>query len=345
MQNRNIHIFQFFKELAGIDSDDLSINENSMSYYSKSFPMKSIKPIYSEEEILMLDSIYQGIDEFVMMFKADGYACEVVYKNGSLTGARLRGRTTVGADVTRHIKNIMPDYIEGLKDYPDVSIRVELIITSENFEELRNRYPGKPFKTQRNSVASLVAPSAIDEDIKLLGYLSHTILGVGAKTKSEELTFLANLGLEVVPFVIVKREDAASKGLTLGELILSYTQALSDLSEKLTYETDGVVFQVNDNDKFLSLGEDEKYREGNKALKVFRWGNQVYESEILGYEWSYGTNTITPVAIIKPVLTRQGRLVSRVNLNNIETIQSYGLTVGAPIIFEYVSDMNPHLIR
>jgi len=73
--------------------------------------------------------------------KLDGTGLELIYEDGRLVVAATRGDGTTGEDVTPQAKTIrsIPLRLRG-KDAPDrVSIRGEVVIAKEDFEELNRR--------------------------------------------------------------------------------------------------------------------------------------------------------------------------------------------------------------
>lgn len=91
------------------------------------------------------------------------------------------------------------------------------------------------------------------------------------------------------------------------------------------YPCDGIVFRMDDNALFDSIGYTAKHPRGAFALK--ERGASV-ETTILDVVWQVGkTGKVTPVAILDPIMIGDA-IVSRATLNNIAFIRSLDLHIG-----------------
>ena len=91
------------------------------------------------------------------------------------------------------------------------------------------------------------------------------------------------------------------------------------------YPTDGVVFRVDDNNRFNSLGHTSKHPRGAYARKT---RGECVETTLLAVEWQVGkSGKVTPVAILEPVLVGDAT-VSRATLNNPGFIEALDLHIG-----------------
>jgi DNA ligase (NAD+) len=91
------------------------------------------------------------------------------------------------------------------------------------------------------------------------------------------------------------------------------------------YPCDGLVFRVNDNATFNSLGFTSKFPKGAYAKKERQ---EAVETTILAVEWQVGkSGKVTPVAILDPVMVGDA-LVSRATLNNKDFIEMLDLSIG-----------------
>jgi NAD-dependent DNA ligase len=91
------------------------------------------------------------------------------------------------------------------------------------------------------------------------------------------------------------------------------------------YPCDGIVFRVNDNARFYSMGYTATFPRGVYALKE---RGIAVETILMGVEWQTGkSGKVTPVAILKPVLVGDAT-VSRATLNNISFIRALDLRIG-----------------
>lgn len=91
------------------------------------------------------------------------------------------------------------------------------------------------------------------------------------------------------------------------------------------YPTDGVVFRIDNNQQFESLGYTAKHPRGAYAKKE---RGEAVETILLDVEWNVGkSGKVTPTAILEPVYIGD-KLVSRATLNNPGFIQALDLKLG-----------------
>jgi NAD-dependent DNA ligase len=91
------------------------------------------------------------------------------------------------------------------------------------------------------------------------------------------------------------------------------------------YPCDGLVFRVNDNAKFYSMGYTANHPRGAYALKE---RGEAVETIIVGVEWNTGkSGKVTPVAILDPIKIGD-KLVARATLNNIAFIRALDIRIG-----------------
>lgn len=91
------------------------------------------------------------------------------------------------------------------------------------------------------------------------------------------------------------------------------------------YPCDGLVFRVNDNSTFYSMGYTSKHPRGAYAKKE----RQAHvETRLIDVEWQVGkSGKVTPVAILEPVMIGDA-VVSRATLNNPGFIEALDLRIG-----------------
>lgn len=91
------------------------------------------------------------------------------------------------------------------------------------------------------------------------------------------------------------------------------------------YPCDGVVFRIDSNEVFASLGYTSKHPRGAYALKERK---EAVETQILSVEWGVGkSGKVTPVAILEPVMIGDKK-VTRATLNNPAFIEALGICIG-----------------
>lgn len=91
------------------------------------------------------------------------------------------------------------------------------------------------------------------------------------------------------------------------------------------YPTDGIVYRVNDNSRFDSMGYTSQHPRGAYARKERSEGAVT---KLIDVVWQTGkSGKVTPVAILEPVLLGDAT-VSRATLNNPGFIEELGIQIG-----------------
>lgn len=316
-------------------------------------PMMSIETAKSyncDELNRFIDRVPDSTSYFAS-FKVNGHGIRIVYENGYLVSATSRARSSAGRDITRHMQVLLGSYNENLVDYGLVEMRGEIALHLDKLDEARNFNPS--IKSAFSAVASLIKPSASDEEIRLLSFLCYGFIvdGFGFDTKEEEYQAINDAGFETPEFMLIEelnREDIAS---TLVDVI----ETFEDAYEEFGYFCDGVVFEVNEREEFLALGTEKKFNLGNIALKVGVWEQSQYCGVVNKILWTKGKNKLSPVAIVSDnlgdleeddngkllnlneigVLTAQGNKVKRVPLYEPKNIMVLDAYVGETLYFRY----------
>lgn len=320
------------------------VDDNELDTYDEvleKYGMCSITTISEYKELgnykKMLDEIGQPV-ELTATVKENGHAVRAVYVNGSLYGGTTRGRYKKGRDITRHLKLVLPNYIEDWAEIPIVEIRGEMLVSFDNFEN----YLKGTLKTPLSSVTSLIRDSATDNEIELLDMVCYKVLASDDSLKFsglfEELEYLSELGFDTP-------EKAKISGVTSGNLensvkrILEYFEGLMD-NGVIKYACDGIVMAINDTELFYSLGKTKNTWNANFAVKMGRyWESNVYSAIIKEVVFIPGKSYMTPKALIDPVRCANGSEVKTVPLYNIGVMERYGYVTGETIYFRYGGEM------
>lgn len=108
------------------------------------------------------------------------------------------------------------------------------------------------------------------------------------------------------------------------------------------YPTDGVVFRVDDNNRFNELGHTSKHPRGAYARKT---RGECVETTLIGVEWQVGkSGKVTPVAILEPVLVGDAT-VSRATLNNPGFIEALDLQIGDRVAVRRAGAIIPEIVH
>lgn len=281
----------------------------------------------------VLDDIGEPVDMTVSL-KDNGHGVRAVYQYGKLISGTTRGRYKKGRDITRHLKAILPNYIEKWKDVEIVEVRGEVLVAISTFE----KYLKGMLKTPLSSVTSLIRDSVTDEELKLLDMQCYKILTDDESIKSDtlwgEFEYLKELGFDTP--TKAKLTGVTSRNLNnLVRQVLNYFESLMDKG-LIDYSCDGLVFAIDNNDIFYSQGKKGNYWKSNFALKMGKyWESNIYESIIREVVFVRGKNYLTPKAIIEPVVANNGSTVTTVPLYNVGVMERYGYTTGKRVYFRY----------
>lgn len=320
------------------------MEEEPMNQYDKileQYGMCSIKTIDGINKSSLsnfIDVIRQAggaVDVFASL-KENGHATRAVYHYGELVSGSTRGRYSKGRDITRHLKRLLPNRIEGFASMPLVEIRGEVVVKKQQFEDVIK--PLYNLKTPLSSVTSMIKDSATDQEIDYLNFVGYKVLpsdkNYRIPTLSNEYAILQKCGIQVPEHVVVKGVTEDNLVGTV-EAILEYFEELMDNGE-IEYDCDGIVIGVNDCNLFYSAGKDGNAWKGNFALKDGRyWQSSIYSSTIEEVVWEKGKEYLTPKAIIVPVKCRNGAEVVKVPLYNVGVMDRYGLYTGSAIHFKF----------
>jgi DNA ligase (NAD+) len=316
--------------------------------------LERISKLLTKEEIEKLD--------FYCEPKLDGLAIELIYKDGIFSIGATRGDGIFGENVTQNLKTIesvplklrdveevvadlekegekeIADYIRknGLKE---VVARGEAIITKKNFELVNKEQEklGEPtFANPRNLAAGSIRQ--LDPKItakRRLDVGAYDLISFhGQKTHEQEHKILHALGF--------KTNNKYCKHCKNLEEVFEYRNYWLKNREKLPYEIDGTVVQVNDNRIFQKLGVVGKAPRGAIAFKFPLKQSTTILKDV---RFQVGrTGAVTPVAILEPVEVG-GVTITKATLHNEDMIKKLGVKIGDTVAVGRAGDVIPEVIQ
>ena len=219
--------------------------------------------------------------------KLDGAAISVLYIDGTLVQVLTRGDGIEGQVITDKF------LLENCQILPK-SIKTKEPILQVTGEIVAPKH----IPNARNYAAGALNLKDLEEfRTKAISFYAYGVSPHIEKTYDEDMKALEKMG-----FYTIKCDD-------LGEV----------------YPSDGLVFRVNNNEEFESLGYTSKFPKGAYALKERQ---EAVETKLLAVEWNTGrSGRVTPVAILEPVLVGDA-MVSRATLNNPGFIEMLDLQIG-----------------
>ena len=115
-----------------------------------------------------------------------------------------------------------------------------------------------------------------------------------------------------------------------------------DRFDTTDYPTDGLVYRLSDNLKYLRLGHTSKHPRGAFALKEQAQG---VATTLIDVVWQLGkSGVVSPVAILDPI-DIGGATVSRATLHNIEYIRDLNLEIGCRVEVIRSGEIIPRIVR
>jgi len=348
---------QQFPEFITPDSPTQRVGGKPLEKFKKvkhDQPMLSLEDIFTEEELRDWEDYLKKLAkadqlEYFVELKIDGFAVTLIYEKGLLLAGATRGDGRTGEDVTQNLKTIesiplkleskgtIGENLENLIAKGRVEVRGEVYMEKADFGKL-NKELQKQGKTAYSNPRNLAAGSIRQLDPKLasarpLKFLAYDMVtGFGQERHSQEHRILPLLGFKTDP------------GRVCGDLpeVFVFWREVVSKREKLPYQIDGIVVNVNDNSLFERLGVAGKSPRGARA---FKFSPKQAATRILDIKLQIGrTGAVTPVAVLEPVQV-EGVTITRATLHNEGEIRRLGVRIGDTVIVERAGDVIPDVAK
>jgi DNA ligase (NAD+) len=341
LKSELLHLESLLPEAMGESSvgDDRSGNLLTRKHFTS---MLSLENTYNLEDVADFDGRIRRLlateknVEYIVEPKIDGLAVNLIYENGQLKYALTRGNGTEGDDVTDNIKTIdgLPLQIER-KDL--MEIRGEVYINHEIFIKINKDRAdsGEVLFANARNLASGTLKLMDSEAVRArpLKIIAYAIgLGNNCKMQSEIYPFLAHFGFHSQEFFhICKNIEEA------GNII----RRLDGERERLPYDTDGVVFKVNERLLQENLGATAK---APRWAFAYKFEPERAETILKNITFQVGrTGIVTPVAELESV-NLSGSRVSRATLHNADDIEKKDIHLGDRVIVEKSGEIIPAIV-
>jgi len=327
----------------------------------REFPMLSLQNAFSDDELREFDARVRrflkgrGLSEdaldkqgYVSEVKIDGLAVELTYEDGKYARGATRGDGVRGEDVTANLRTIRAvplsfpgDRARGGNSPSRLEVRGEVYMERRDLAALnrgRGRAGEPPFANPRNAAAGSVRQLdprvTASRRLKLWVYGTGRAEGARFSSHWEELELLATLG-----FPVNREWSRRCHGI---EEVLAFYREAEAGKDALPYEIDGVVVKVNDVGLQRELGEISRSPRWAVAAKFSPDRAETTVEDILV---SVGrTGTITPVAVLSPVVVR-GVTVRRATLHNQDMIDGKDIRVGDRVLVQRAGDVIPEVVE
>lgn len=271
--------------------------------------------------------------------KMDGVAVNLIYENGWLTQAALRGDGYKGDSVLHNILTIPSIPVHLRDNVPGIlEVRGEAFMTKAQLEVLKDA--GEVFATCRNAAAGSIRLKDSEECAKRR--LSFAAYGVGRfdalpdwEGARSELGLLRSLEQLGIPVVSCERVEA-----DLDKIMVAYN-GLITIRSSLNFDIDGMVL------KAYFLQEREELGQSSTAPRwavAFKFPAEEKQTTLSSVEWQVGrTGVITPVAMLIPV-NIGGVTISKATLHTAANVSELGLAVGSLVSVRRAGDVIPQIV-
>ncbi|MCD6412233.1 NAD-dependent DNA ligase LigA [bacterium] len=352
-----IELEKQFPEFVTPDSPTQRVGGPPLEKFEKvthKVPMLTLNDAMDEEELreweerikrLLSPSEIKKLDYFAEL-KMDGLAMSLIYRDGILVKGATRGDGYTGEDVTQNVKTIraiplrlrLENLPKKYKIPKEIEIRGEVYMSKKAFEKLNEeqRKKGEPlFANPRNaaagSVRQLDPKITASRELSFYGYQIVTDLGFETHQESHQVMKL--LGIPDNPY------NRYCKNL---EEVIKFHHYIQSIREKLPYDIDGIVVNVNDNRIFEKLGIVGRAPRGAIAYKFPGVEATTKIKDIIVQVGR--TGKLTPVAILEPVKVG-GVTISRATLHNADEIKRLGVKIGDTVIVRRAGDVIPEVVK
>ena len=287
-------------------------------------PMLSLDKCYSEQELLHWATSFEG--DVTETPKIDGVAASFKYDRGRLRLAVTRGDGKRGEAFTANAR-YMPEVPKTIPYQGAVEVRGEIYMRLTVFE----RFSAAGFSNPRNTTAGAIKQKdpARTADYALSFFLYDVFGGPRFTTEVEKTEWARSQGF--IP--------AEPKRLSKDQMQAGYDAWLARRSD-VDYETDGVVYKVNDIAQQATMGHTAHHP---RYAIAYKFQGESGVSTLREVVWSVSrTGAITPVAIIEPI-SLSGAMVSRCSLHNLSIMRKLGASIGADVVAMRRGGVIPHI--
>lgn len=297
-----------------------------------------------KEEALDLFSFSQAPKlDFFCETKIDGLSFSARYENGKLLQAATRGDGEEGEDVTKNVKTLQnfPQILVTQNPPEILEIRGEIYMSKKDFEELNARQEergAKIFANPRNAAAGSLRQ--LDSSITASRKLSYFAYGIGDISDDFICNSQAQLHQKLREFgFVTEPHSQLCRGL---DEVIDLYQKVADSRYQFDYDTDGMVYKVNE----FALQERLGFVARSPRWAIaHKFAAEKGKTKIENIVIQVGrTGALTPVAELTPV-NIGGVVVSRATLHNQDEIARKDIRVGDLVLIQRAGDVIPQVLE
>ena len=250
-------------------------------------------------------------------WKLDGLTLVVTYDNGKLSKIVTRGNGHIGTNIT-HLASAISGIPKTIKEKGHLVIRGEAVISYADFEQFIIESEGDYANPRNLASGSLSLKDAEEVKQRHIQWIPFTLVYTEQEINSwgERMQMLQDLGFKPVERTRIEHPDEAS----IQAEINRFTQKVTDKTNP--YPVDGLVICYDDT-AYAATGSVTGHH-ATRAGYAFKWQDEHADTELDHIEWSCAANTITPVAVFKPV-ELEGTTVQRASLCNVSECERLGI--------------------
>lgn len=250
-------------------------------------------------------------------WKLDGLTLVVTYDNGKLSKIVTRGNGHIGTNIT-HLASAISGIPKTIKEKGHLVIRGEAVISYTDFEQFIIESEGDYANPRNLASGSLSLKDAEEVKQRHIQWIPFTLVYTEQEINSwgERMQMLQDLGFKPVERTRIEHPDETS----IQAEIDRFTQKVTDKTNP--YPVDGLVICYDDT-AYAATGSVTGHH-ATRAGYAFKWQDEHADTELDHIEWSCAANTITPVAVFKPV-ELEGTTVKRASLCNVSECERLGI--------------------
>lgn len=321
---------------SAIDLKNYEIPEDRKIEIFKSFPPNTSMMYYSHIDE-MIEQVNKEItntlsDEertTILTYKHDGWNITVYYDATSEYPIYAHTRGRDNAKVTE-CTELMKFLLPKLKTNKLVKIVGELVLKRDGYMELlQNNVGNYEWVNIRSSISTFVSGNVHKDYWKHLEFITFKVEYLDEILPlSTQYNFLKDNGFQIPLLCPVVGLENIEKSIQM--MADYYTNTHSKM-----YECDGLAITFMED---LEKGVLVAYKGGI-------WGPEVLSSIVEEIIISESGTSYTPIAIVRPVQSRNNNTITRVPLINPRLVAEHGVDVGCLIEFIYQSQQNVYFSR
>lgn len=250
-------------------------------------------------------------------WKLDGLTLVVTYDNGKLTKIVTRGNGHIGTNIS-YLAGAINGIPMQIKEKGHLVVRGEAVISYADFEQFIIESEGDYANPRNLASGSLALHDSNEVKQRHIQWIPFTLVYTERDITSwgERMQMLQDLGFNPVER---ERIDQPTTENIQAE-IDKFTEKVTSKSNP--FPVDGLVICYDDT-VYAATGSVTGHH-ATRAGFAFKWQDEHADTELDHIEWSCAANTITPVAVFKPV-ELEGTTVQRASLCNVSECERLGI--------------------